>query len=267
MTATLTALGAGSILPRAGHGCSGYALEAEPGGLITLLDCGPGSLRALGEAGLALERVRRLVFSHYHLDHCLDLYALAFARHNPRMPAPPEKLAIHGPEGLVALHDQAPAIFGEWARDPNAELFEVELDADGHGGFEAPATGGEPGARFRCVRNGHSSTRVTLSWRVDVDGGGSLLYTGDTNDDARVAELGRGVDVFLAECSHPDALAQPSHLTPSSAARLARDAGAKRLVLTHFYPDNDPHEARAQASEIFGGRVEVARDGYTVQLA
>ena len=47
-SAELVVLGAGSILPRAGYGCAGYALRPTPDGALTLFDCGPGSLRALG---------------------------------------------------------------------------------------------------------------------------------------------------------------------------------------------------------------------------
>ncbi len=266
MGATLIVLGAGSILPRAGHGPAGYALAADADGPVTLLDCGPGTVRALGDAGIELARVRRVVFSHFHLDHCLDLYALAFARRNPAFGAPP-RLELHGPAGLRALFDEAPATFGEWGRDPNATLHEVALDADGCGGFDATDDGtrGAP-LRFRCVRNGHSTARVTLSWRVEFAGGAALLYTGDTNADARVAVLGRGADLFLAECSHPDEAAPPKHLTPSSAARLARDAGARRLVLTHFYPDIEPGAARERASDVFDGVIEVARDGRVFEI-
>jgi len=58
----------------------------------------------------------------------------------------------------------------------------------------------------------------------------------------------------------------PNHLTPGGAARLARAAGAERLILTHFYPAMDPEEARARAALLFPGRIELARDGATFEL-
>ena len=58
--ATLHVLGAGSILPRAGYGCSGYALRPAPGEPVTLLDCGPGSIRALGGAGIDVAEIERV---------------------------------------------------------------------------------------------------------------------------------------------------------------------------------------------------------------
>ena len=226
----LHVLGAGSILPRAGYGCAGYAVRAAEDGEVTLLDCGPGSVRALAAHGIRLAEVRRVVLSHYHLDHCLDLFALAFARRNPAFePAP---IALHGPVGLAALVGGAPQVLGRWAADPEASVHEVTLDAEGRGGFETPSM------TFACTDNGHSPEAV--SWRIDHADGWSLAYTGDTNDDPRVADLARGVDLLVAECSFPDEAAQANHLTPSSAGALASAAGARRLLLTHFYPSLDP---------------------------
>lgn len=265
--ADLGVLGAGSILPRDGYGCAGYVLFAggapRPGaeaGEVTLLDLGPGSVRALAAMGVSLAGVRRVVLSHFHPDHCLDLFALAFARRSPRLGAP-APIELVGPVGLRALLAEAPATFGGWARDPNARVTEVELDAGERGLFRAGSL------TFRCTRNGHASTMTTLSWRVDADAGWSLLYTGDTNEDERVSALGRGVDLFVAECSFPEEEAAPNHLTPASAARLAASAGAKRLLLSHFYPSNDPQAARERASLGFDGPVEIARDGSVHRIA
>lgn len=274
-SATLTVLGAGSILPRVGYGCAGYALRARPGGAVTLLDCGPGSVRSLADAGIALQEVTRVVLSHYHLDHCLDLFALAFARHNPALATGDAagggvlgEIELIGPRGLRSRMEGAPAVLGHWAAMPRARLVEVEpgevLERDG--------------LRWRSTANGH--TPESLSWRVEtarvegetmqandaVSAGWSLVYTGDTPEDPRVAELARGVGTFLCECSFPEEEATANHLTPSAAARLARAAGVARLILTHFYPSLEPEEARARAARVFDGRIELARDGRVFEL-
>jgi ribonuclease BN (tRNA processing enzyme) len=255
MGATLTVLGAGSILPRVGYGCSGYALRARPGGAVTLLDCGPGSVRRLAEAGIALGEVERVVLSHFHLDHCLDVFALAFARHNPNAGALPE-LELVGPVGLARWLAAAPEALGRWATFPGARVVEVPLVGDrGHHQSAALA--------FTCAANGH--TQDAVSWRVegpDV----SLTYSGDAPEDRRVSELARGSTVFLCEASFPDGEATDNHLTPRGAARLAAAAGVQRLVLTHFYPSLAPQQAVAEAGELFGGPIEAARDGLVIDL-
>ena len=260
MSATLTVLGAGSILPRAGYGCAGYALRPEARGPVTLLDCGPGTIRNLAAAGIALSEVRRVVLSHYHLDHCLDLFALAFARHNPAFRDVPE-LELVGPSGLQRLLAAAPAALGRWAEVPRSSASEVELDGEGRGSLE------REGLAMTCVANGH--TPEALSWRIEPAGGASawsLVYSGDTPEEPRVAELARAAEVFLCECSFADEDAVPNHLTPSSAARLARSARVRRLVLTHFYPSLDPETARERARGLFDGPIELARDGLVLEL-
>jgi ribonuclease BN (tRNA processing enzyme) len=255
MSATLTVLGAGSIVPRVGYGCAGYALRPAPGAPVTLLDCGPGTVRNLAAAGITVEEVERVVLSHYHLDHCLDLFALAFARRNPALGAV-GAIELIGPAGLRARMEGVPDALGHWAAMPRSTLREV-----------APGERLERGGLvWRSTANGH--TPEALSWRVDdAQGAWSLVYTGDTGPDPRVAELARGADVLVCECSFPDDQAVANHLTPGGAGALARAAGVKRLVLTHFYPSMDPAAAGARAAEVFGGPVELARDGLVVALA
>jgi ribonuclease BN (tRNA processing enzyme) len=252
MTAELRVLGSGSILPRIGHGCSGYALRPAPGEAVVLLDCGPGSIRALAGAGVGLEEVRRVVFSHYHLDHCLDLFALFFARRNPGFSSPPP-LEIFGPPGLAHLVKHAPDLFGSHAQDPDCRVTELSPGGDGRTSFTAG------GLHLEGVLTHH--TEHSLAWRVGLADGVSLVYTGDCGEEDAVAQLAGGADLLLAECSCPDGAGLEHHLTPRGAARLAQRAGVKKLVLTHFYPAVDPEAARSAASHIFTGPIEIAHDG------
>ena len=253
MGASWTVLGAGSILPRAGYGCSGYALRPAPGANVTLFDCGPGSVRALGAAGIRLEEVERVVISHFHLDHCLDLFALAFARRNPAFADRLGPLELVGPVGLRALLQRGEGTLGSWAKDPRADVVEVALEDAGRGRLE------RPGVALSCALTGH--TPEALCWRAELEGGASVAYSGDSGEAGALARLASGADLFVCECSFPDGAEVPGHLTPSGAGRLARAAGCGALVLTHFYPSMDPEQARAGAARVFGGAVASARDG------
>ena len=245
-------LGAGSILPRADYGCSGYALRPARGAKWSLFDCGPGTIRALGAAGIALADVERVVISHFHPDHCWDLFALAFARRNPAL-APVPRLEIVGPRGLADLLERGAALYGErtWLRFERTTVREVDPAARGRaldcGGFE-----------LGWVATRH--TPEAVAWRADLAGGRSATYTGDSGENPDVAGLARGTDLFVCECSFPDDRAVEHHLTPSSAGRMARDARCRTLLLTHFYPGVDPEAARAGAARWFDGTIEAARD-------
>jgi ribonuclease BN (tRNA processing enzyme) len=258
-TWTWTVLGAGSILPRAGYGSAGHALrftrpedqpETTP---VTLFDCGPGTVRALGNAGIGIADVHRVVISHFHPDHWLDLLAFAFARRNPALAdAPP--IEIIGPRGLAELLDRAAAILGtrSWLRFDRASVVEIDPSA-------CPVPLERDGFRLSWTATRH--TPESVAWRADLEGGTSVVYTGDSGENLDVAELAREVSLFVCECSFPDEERVEHHLTPSSAGRLAARAACRRLLLTHFYPSLDPEDAREGAARHFHGPIEISRDG------
>lgn len=84
--------------------------------------------------------------------------------------------------------------------------------------------------------------------------GKSVAYCLDTRPCAMTIELARNVDVLIHEATYTEEFSaeahQYGHSTAAQAARTARAAGARRLVLTHFstrFPDATPllEEARA----------------------
>jgi len=250
---TWTVLGAGTILPRTGYGSAGHALRRADGGPVTLFDCGPGTIRALGPTNLAIGDVERVVVSHFHPDHWLDLLALAFARRNPTLGDLPA-LEIVGPRGLAEILERGASLVGSksWLRFERTTVVEI----DPAGGREPPDRGP---IRLTWVATGHTPEGV--AWRADLEGGASVAYTGDTGENPSVADLARGASLFVCECSFPDDRGMELHLTPSSAGRLAARAECRRLLLTHFYPAVDPETARKEAAKVYRGPIEVSRDG------
>ena len=74
--------------------------------------------------------------------------------------------------------------------------------------------------------------------------GKSVAYCLDTRPCAATIELARDVDLLIHEATYTEDLASEAreygHSTAAQAARTARDAGARRLLITHFstrYPD------------------------------
>lgn len=74
--------------------------------------------------------------------------------------------------------------------------------------------------------------------------GKSVAYCLDTRPCAASIELARDVDLLIHEATYTEELAAEAreygHSTAAQAARTARDAGARKLLITHFstrYPD------------------------------
>jgi ribonuclease Z len=93
--------------------------------------------------------------------------------------------------------------------------------------------------------------------------GQSMAFIMDTRMCDGVHELARGVDLLVCEAtflsSEAELAEEYGHLTASQAGQIARDAGARRLVLTHFsqrYTDEQGHldEAQVHHSDVVAAK-------------
>lgn len=248
MTLSLVTVGTGTVAPSATRGSPAHWVERD--GLRLLMDCGSGTLHGLARCGLAWERVTHVVLTHFHADHFGDLPALLFAlRHATRRTEP---LVVLGPAGTVALFRRLADGFGPWLLDPGYPIGVLDVQAG------EPFPLGPSEATLDVHPTPHTTESVALAVQSAE---GRLVYTGDTGPSEPLARWAAGADLLLAECSLPDDQAIGGHLTPRSAAKLARAAGAKRLVLTHFYPPVERVDVRAAVAREYKGPVALANDG------
>src|SRR5216117_2715481 len=191
------------------------------GNLKILLDCGAGALHRLAQFGLPWHQVTHVVLSHFHPDHWGELPMLVYALKYTTVPPRQESL------GILDVQNGEPFPLDA----------EVSLET-----FPVP----------------HTSESVALSLTAPE---GRLVYTGDTGPSSELARWVSGADLLLAECSLPKEMAMDIHFTPEQAGELARDAKARQLVLTHFYPPVETSDPARAAGTRFTGRVTAARDG------
>lgn len=233
---------------------AGHLVEA--GGVTLLIDCGSGVVHRMGSTGANWLGITHVAITHFHPDHTLDLTTLFFAWKYGTLPPRSAPLLILGPVGIAALMESFATIYGDTLRAPGFPLAVREL---------APGDRVDLGDGVTLEAHKVPHTAESVAYSVER-GGARLVFTGDTGFDTVVAEWARGCDVLLCECSLPEALAIPTHLTPAQVGVMAEVAEPGRLVLTHFYPpvlDEDIGEIIALR---YSGEVIIAEDGWSTDI-
>jgi ribonuclease BN (tRNA processing enzyme) len=249
MPLTLTVLGSGTVAPTPTRTAAAYWVEA--GDVRLLLDCGTGALHRAAQFGIPWHTATHIALTHFHTDHWGELAHYLFALRWGVEPARAAPLVLLGPVGLHERLGHLSGAYGGWVLDPGYPLEVSEL-----GGERARVLG--PGVTLEWHPTPHTEESVAYAVRY---GDTRLVYTGDTGPSADLARWAEGCDLLLAECSLPDDRAIDIHLTPSQAGDLAREAKAKSLVLTHFYPPVEAVQPARLAAGAFAGPVAAARDG------
>lgn len=245
----LITVGTGTVAPSARRTAACHWVAR--GRLRILLDCGPGSLHRLAVFQLPWQEVTHVVVSHFHPDHFAELPMLVYALKYTAVPARREPLVVLGPPGIVRLVRALAEGYGPWLLDPGFPI--GILDMRDREPFPLDAE-----VSLETFPVPHTPESVALSLASPE---GRLVYTGDTGPSGELARWATGCDLLLAECSLPEAHALDTHLTPERAGDLARDAGAKRLVLTHFYPPVETSDPARAAATRYKGPVTAAQDG------
>jgi ribonuclease BN (tRNA processing enzyme) len=225
-----------------------------------VLDLGYGTLPRLLTLlnSSVADGIDAVIVTHHHPYHMVDLHGLFRARwfgHRDavRVPvyAPPEVLDV-----IVGLED------GDSATVQRVfDFHPLPAEAYQLGPFRL-----ESWALPHFVPN--AGVRLSSPELI-------VAYTGDTGPDEALADLGRGSDLYVMEATDRDqqpgvpqeATARRLHLSARDAGEAAAQAGARRLLLTHFWPGNDREASRASAAEVFAGEILIAHEGLEVGLS
>lgn len=234
MSLELTVLGSGHYAPESGAAArnpAGYAVRC--GEAVLLLDLGFGNLRRLVQAGLAPESVTDLFLTHRHPDHCGDVPALLSvlrARGGPRS----RRLRVWGPAGTAALLRRLCAAWEPWLEPKRGWALETRELRDG-----SEACGPDWVVEACAAR--HSTP--ALAYRL-TRGAASLVYTGDSEYDERLAGFAAACDLLLVEatCAEDDRV--PGHMTPREALALAARSRCGEALLTHLSAASAAEAAR-----------------------
>jgi len=223
-----------------------------------LLDLGAGTIRRLLEAGVSISDISHILLSHLHPDHTGELVSFIFATKYPETYRRRNSFTIAGCRGLNDFYNRLTMVYGKWIQLDRGLLNLVEVDhaQEDHVHFDT--------FDIQTLPLDHIETSV--GFRIVTSDGLSVVYTGDTDFCENAITLANDADLLICESAVPDELKVSGHLTPSLAGRIASEAKVKHLVLTHFYPECDTVDIKAQCRKTYDGPLILARDLMEIEV-
>lgn len=294
-------LGTSAARPTVERNVAGLVVVRE--GETLLFDAGEGTQRQMMRYGVSFA-LSDIFFTHFHADHFLGLIGLI---RTLGLQGRTDAMRLHGPRGARRILGQALTLGVERATfgvevvelEPGQELdrgdytlhaFAVDhggnaigyalLERDRLGKFDperARELGVPEGPLWGQLQRGQTVT-LPDGRSVGPDTivgpprpGRRLVYSGDTRPCAATVSAARGADLLIHEATfgeeEKDRALDTQHATAREAAEVARDAGVRRLVLTHLSArySRDPAPLLEEARAVFPETV-VAKDGMEIEL-
>jgi ribonuclease BN (tRNA processing enzyme) len=252
----LTVLGSGTSVPHPRRSSSAHWLEAAGGTLM--LDMSGPALHRMAEEGCDWANLDAVWVSHFHLDHVGGLAPFLFGtKYAPQTQSRAKPLIVYGPRGtrkLLKRFDEA-GDYGLFEQPFPLEVREV-----------SPRTEFEVFEGLAAETFSTPHTSESLAVRLTDSRGTSLVYTSDTGFTEALAGFARAANLFLMECSFFRSKPVRTHLELEEAMRLARQSGARRVMLAHLYPEWDGVDIEAEAKRLWDGETIEARDGLRLEV-
>ena len=304
----ITFLGTSSGVPTRARNVSCVALRLAQRGEVWLFDCGEATQHQLLRSDLRISQITRILITHMHGDHVFGLMGLLatcgmagharrisiygppgieqFVRENTRLSQtrfsyPAE---VHTVETGVVYEDEEYVISCDALKHRTTAFgYRVtEKDRPGRFDVERARTLGVPeGPLYGRLKRGES---VSLPDGRVIDGsdltgpvqqGRKLTYCTDTTYCDASVRLAREADILIHEATFARADAelarQSMHSTTEDAARVASEARARQLVITHISPRYaegnpfTPQDLLAEARAVFPDTL-LARDFLTLEV-
>ena len=226
-------MGFSGAYPAAFGACSAYLVTE--GEVRLMLDFGSGVLPRL-TALMDPAELSAVVMSHWHFDHASDLLPLSYYLElNKR------GLLLAGPPEAQPMREILAA----------RPCFQME---------DLLKTNEIAGLRLSAQRVDHPVPAYAV--RLANREGKALVYTGDASGGEGLAEFCQGADLLICDAAFTRVRWREGlpHFSAAQAGELARAAGVKRLMLTHFQPGADVKTLVEEAREAYPGAFPASLD-------
>ena len=248
--------------------CIAIIIDGKP----ILLDSGRGALTQLVRAGIDPAQVEQVFLSHLHYDHIIGLPDLLLGSW---MVGRSTGVEVFGPVGTTAFVEGLLEAFkidiqGRKATGTNSRFEVSTREIDEGPVWEMPAW------KLEAVRVVHIPG--SLGFRVDTEDR-SIVFSGDTRPCPALVELARDCDLLIHEVLfspeleqtgapagrhrefiHPEWANRVRHTKPFQVGKIAAEANAKKLVLTHLWSEKEEDRLKAEVAAHYSGEIVVARD-------
>lgn len=261
----LFVLGTASQVPTRHRNHNGFFLRWDREGI--LFDPGEGTQRQLVLAGLSASAITRVCITHFHGDHCLGLPGIIQRFSLENVPLVKIYYPASGQEyfdrlrrasifsGMEKIETYPISASGILDEDDSfileASALDHEVECYGYRVREREqlrvrqdrldATGLKGAKVGELLRNGsveHDGKTILRHEVCEVKPGQSFAFVMDTRPCDGADSLALGADLLVCEStfltSESDVAQIAGHMTAHDAAILARNSGARKLVLTHF---------------------------------
>lgn len=231
------------------HNCPGFLIEDNHHRIM--LDCGSGTHRMLNFPD-DLNNLH-VFLTHLHRDHYNDIFNIQYAsyvfQNQMRLEKP---INIYLPLSPQRIYEDVISEVNSYAKyhkiKPNTIVHIGELEIT-----------------FLAVDHPAETYAVKVT-----DGRNIIVYTSDTSFASReeLVQFAKYANVLICESSLLREHGFPeinSHLTAYQAATIAKEADVDKLVLTHFWPEEDPRNYLIEAKHVFRNTY-VAVEGMEVEL-
>lgn len=232
----ITVLGCWAPYPAAGGACSSYLVET--GSSNILLEVGHGSFSQL-QGVIDFRKLDMIILSHLHPDHWGDLSCVRHAVHGAINDGSRQgKLPVYLPNEPVEEYRRSLKM--------NDGLEILQLDDSLYKEIKIP------GGKISFFKVNHPL--LTFGTVIQTNNN-RLVYSADTGESSQLVEVAQGCDLLICEASlmEKDKAygVERGHLTAAQAAAIAKDTGAKKLLLTHLWPEYDLVKLHNEAKEIY----------------
>ncbi len=295
----LVVLGTSSQIPTLKRNQNGYVLRWDEEGL--LFDPGEGTQRQMIYAEVTATSISKILVTHFHGDHCLGLAGMTQRLSLDRVPHPVDvyfpasgqifydrlrRASIFHAAATMVPHpiQEAGLLYEDKKITIRAERLDHTVETFGYRLQERDSRTmlkdklDEAGVKGRAIgelqRQGFIEVGAKTVRLDDVSihkPGQSVAFVMDTRPCQAAVDLSKGAELMVCESTFLDEDKEEAHktghMTAKQAATIAKEAGAKQLLLTHFshrYKDMTPF--LEEAKPIFENTL-IAEDGQRVPIA